>query len=183
MHFGNSDVQLEKPEHIEKLKAVFRAANANRMAVAIHMRASISLKRPYGAEQARSFIDNLLPLMTDSTVQIAHLGSAGPGYDDPVAIAVMDVFAEAFAKRDPRTRNLWFDATTVAHPSNSAELSALVAKRIRQIGANRILYGTDAALNDNLRPRESWAELFKIGLTKKELKTIAKNQAPYLRKK
>src|SRR5688500_15871390 len=65
MHFGNSDVQLEKSEHIEKLKAIFRAANANKMAVVVHMRASFSLERPYGAEQARSFIDNLLPLMKD----------------------------------------------------------------------------------------------------------------------
>ena len=39
-------------------------------------------------------------------VQVAHLASSGPGYDDPKADAVMDVLTEAIAKRDPRTRNL-----------------------------------------------------------------------------
>ncbi len=44
MHFGNSDVQTENPEHFEKLKKVFLAANKNRMALVVHMRASISKK-------------------------------------------------------------------------------------------------------------------------------------------
>src|SRR5687768_5959340 len=98
LHFGNSDVQLENPEHLEKLKAVFRAANANRMAILIHIRASFSLNRPYGAEQARLFLEQLMPLAPDIPVQIAHLASSGPGYDDPKVDAVMDVFAEAIAR-------------------------------------------------------------------------------------
>jgi len=181
LHFGNSDVQLENPEHIEKLKNIFKAANANRMSMVIHMRASFSLNRPYGAEQARAFLEQLMPLAKNITVQIAHLASSGPGYNDPKVDAVFDVFAEAFARRDPATRNLWFDLTTVAHPSNPPERSAMLARRIRQIGPGRILYGTDAALGSNLRPRESWAEISRIGLTPKEIATIAKNRAPYLR--
>jgi len=188
MHFGNSDVQMENPEQIEKLKAVFRVANAHRMSMVIHMRASISKERPYGPEQARAFLENLLPLATNITVQIAHLGSAGPGYDDPKIDAFMDAMIEGLnpSIQNPKPKiqnreNLWFDITTVAHPGNPPERSAMVAKRIRQIGVNRILYGTDAALGDNLRPRESWAELSKIGLTKNEIKTIAKNKAPYLK--
>jgi uncharacterized protein len=182
LHFGNSDVQLENPEHLERMKAIFRAANARKMAILIHMRASFSLNRPYGAEQARLFLEQLMPLATDIPVQIAHLASAGPGYNDPNVDAVMDVFAEAFEKRDPRTRNLWFDVTTIAHPTNPPERTAMVAKRIRQIGVKRILYGSDAPVgsNPNLKPREGWAELFKLGLTEKEIKTIAGNRAPYL---
>jgi uncharacterized protein len=184
MHFGNSDVRLENPEHIEKLKAVFRAANANRMSIVIHMRASISLDRPYGAEQALSFLQNLMPLATNITVQIAHLGSAGPGYNDPKVDAFMDaVVAEL---HDPRStiqnrKNLYFDLTTVAHPGNPPERAAMVAKRIRQLGADRILYGSDATLGSNQPPREAWATLRGYDLTDKEIKTIAKNRAPYLR--
>ncbi len=183
LHFGNSDVQLENPEHLEKMKAIFRAANSSRMAILVHMRASFSLNRPYGAEQARLFLEQLMPLATEIPVQIAHLASSGPGYNDPKVDAVMDVFAEAFAKRDPRTRNLWFDVTTIAHPNNPPERSAMVAKRIRQIGVKRILYGSDAAVgsNPNLLPREGWAEFFKLGLTDKEIETIANNRAPYFR--
>jgi predicted TIM-barrel fold metal-dependent hydrolase len=183
LHFGNSDVQLENPEHIEKLKKVFRAANSHRMAIVIHMRASISKQRPYGPEQARAFLEQLLPLAPDIPVQIAHLAASGPGYDDPQADSVLEVLAEAVAKHDPRTRNLWFDVATVAVPGNSAETSALLVKRIRQIGVKRILYGSDASVgaNPNLLPREAWAAFSRLELSKKEIKTIAGNVAPYLR--
>jgi predicted TIM-barrel fold metal-dependent hydrolase len=183
LHFGNSDVQLENPEHIEKLKRIFRAANSHRMAIVIHMRASISKNRPYGAEQARAFLEQLLPLVPDVPVQIAHLAASGPGFNDPAAHSVLEVLAEAVAKDDPRTRNLWFDVATVAVPGNSAEISALLVKRIRQIGVKRILYGSDAAVgsNPNLRPREAWEAFRQLDLTKKEIKTIANNVAPYLR--
>ncbi len=183
LHFGNSDVQLENSEHIEKLTNIFRAANSHRMAIVLHMRVSISKKRHYGAEQARAFLEQLLPLVPDVPVQIAHLAAAGPGYNDPPAHSVLEVLADAVAKKDRRTRNLWFDVTTVAVPGNSAEISALLIKRIRQIGVKRILYGSDAAVgsNPNLLPRESWEAFCQLGLTKKEIKTIAKNVAPYLR--
>ena len=80
LHFGSSDVQTEIPEHFEKLKKVFQAANSQRMAIIVHMRASISKKRPYGPEQARAFLE-LLSFAPDIPVQIAHLASSGPGYD------------------------------------------------------------------------------------------------------
>lgn len=182
LHFGNSDVQLENPEHFEKLKAIFRAANSHRMAIVVHMRASISKQRPYGPDQARAFLA-LLSFAPDIPVQIAHLAASGPGYDDPQAHSVLEVLADAVAKKDPRTRNLWFDVTTVAVPGNSAEISALLVKRIRQIGVKRILYGSDAAVgsNPNLLPREAWEAFRRLALSKKEIKTIAKNVAPYLR--
>ena len=184
MHFGNSDVQLEKPEHIEKLKAIFRAANAHRMSIVVHSRASISLDRPYGAEQARAFLEQLMPLATNITVQIAHLGGSGPGFGDAKADAFMDELIQEI--QNPKSKiqnrkNLWFDVASIAHPNNTPELSARLAKRIRQIGVNRILYGTDAALGGNLPPSRSWAEFKKLELTAKELKTIAKNRAPYLK--
>lgn len=59
--------------------------------------------------------------------------------------------------------------------------AALVAKRIRQVGVERILYGSDAAVGDNLRPREAWAAFRRLALTEDEFDTIARNVAPYLR--
>jgi uncharacterized protein len=181
LHFGNSDVQLENPAHVEKLKKVFAEANARRMAIVVHMRASISLNRPYGPEQARAFLEQLLPSAPDIPVQIAHLAASGPGYEDPKAHSVIEALAEAMANGDRRTKNLWFDITTVAAPTNSPETSALLVRLIRQIGLKKILYGTDAAIGSNLRPRESWEAFCRLDLTDKEIKTIAKNVAPYLR--
>jgi predicted TIM-barrel fold metal-dependent hydrolase len=179
LHFGNSDVQTENPEHFEKLKKVFQTANANRMAIVVHMRASISKKRPYGPEQAQAFL-KLLSFAPDVPVQIAHLASAGPGYVDPPAYSVIEILAEAIAKKDPRTRNLWFDVASNAFPANPAEISDLLVRLIRKIGVKRILYGSDAAAGSNLLPRESWSEFCRLKLSKKEIKTIAKNRAPYL---
>ena len=36
--FGNSDVQLDAPAHVERLRQVFRAANERGMAIVVHMR-------------------------------------------------------------------------------------------------------------------------------------------------
>lgn len=181
LHFGNSDVQLDNPTHVAQLRRVFRAANEHRTAIVIHLRASISRQRPYGAEQARVFLEQLLPLVPDVPVQIAHLAGTGPGYDDPPADRVMAVLAEAAEQGDPRTSQLWFDVATVADFNISPDNAALVARRIRQVGVERILYGSDAAVGDNLRPREGWAAFSRIPLTEDEFAQIASNMAPHLR--
>jgi predicted TIM-barrel fold metal-dependent hydrolase len=181
LHFGNSDVQVDNPEHLEQLRRVFRAANQHRMAIVVHMRASISRKRPYGAQQARVFLEQLLPLVPNVHVQVAHLAGTGPGYDDPPSDEALAVFAEAVERHDPRTRHLWFDVASCVDLNISPANAALVVKRIRQLGVKRILYGTDAALGDNLRPRESWAAFRKLALTEAEFKQIAKNVTPYIR--
>ena len=181
LHFGNSDVQLENPDHVLRLRRVFSAANAHHMAIVVHMRASISRKRPYGAAQARVFLEQLLPAAPDVPVQIAHLAGTGPGYNDPPADSAMAVFADAVEQHDKRTRNLWFDVTTVVDRDISPEKAALVVKRIRQVGVKRILYGSDAATGANLRPREGWAAFRQLPLTEKEFGQIARNLAPYFR--
>ena len=180
MHFGNSDVQLEDPEHFGKLKQVSQAANKHRLAIVVHMRASISKNRPYGPEQARAFLE-LLSFAPDIPVQVAHMASSGPGYVDPPAYSVIEVLADAVAKKDPRTRNLWFDFTSNPHPQNPADASERLVKMIRQIGTKRILFGSDAATPDNLTPSEYWNAFRQLKLTEKEIKKIAGNVAPYLR--
>ena len=181
LHFGNSDVQLENPEHVEKVRRVFSAANEHHMAIVVHMRASISLKRAYGAAQARVFLEQILPAAPDIVVQVAHLAGTGPGYEDPPADSAMAFLADAVQRHDPRTRNLWFDITSVVNREITPATAALVAKRIRQVGVDRILYGTDAAAGDNLRPRESWAAFRRLPLSESEFERIASNVAPYLR--
>jgi len=179
MHFGNSAVQLENPQHLAQLAKVFRAANAHHMAMVIHMRASISRQLPYGARQAQILLDQLLPLAPDVVVQIAHLAGTGPGYDDPPADSAMAVLADAVQHGDPRTRNLWFDVTTVVDSAITPAQAALVVKRIRQVGAQRILYGSDAAVVGLPKPRQWWAWFRRLPLTDAEFEQIAHNLAPY----
>jgi predicted TIM-barrel fold metal-dependent hydrolase len=181
LHFGNSDVQLDNPAHVEQLRRVFQVANEHRMAIVVHLRASISRQRPYGAEQAHVFLNELLPVAPDIPVQIAHLAGSGPGYDDPPAQRAMAVFAAAVEQDDPRARQLWFDVATVVDGNPSPETVELVARRIRQVGTERTLYGSDAAIGDNLRPQEGWAAFQGLPLHAAEFEQIASNVAPYFR--
>lgn len=181
LHFGNSDVQLDDPAHVARLREVFAAANAAHMAIVVHLRASIGKGRPYGARQAKIFIEQLLPAAPDVTVQVAHFAGSGPGYEDPPARAAMAELAAAVARRDPRTRKLVFDVASIVDRDIGPELAQLVADTIRQVGTGRVLYGTDAAQGDNLRPRESWEAFRKLPLSEAEFAQIAANVPPYFR--
>src|SRR5262249_58215877 len=107
LHFGNSDVRLDDPAHVERLGRVFAAANERRMAIVVHLRASTSRGRAYGAVQARVFLEELLPVVPDVPVQVAHLPGTGPGYHDPPADRAMAVLAEAVELRGPRAGPAW----------------------------------------------------------------------------
>lgn len=179
-HLGNSDVQLENPVHAARLAEVFAQANAQRMAIVVHLRANIGKRRPYGAAQARAFLDKVLPAAPDVPVQIAHMGGTGPGFDDPPAREVLAVLAEAVAHRVPATRNLWFDVASVVDRDITPQARAELARRIRQIGPERILFGSNSAQGDNLRPREAWQAFLRLPLTDDEFTRIASNVAPYL---
>jgi len=180
MHFGNSDVLLDNPDHLSRLRAVFRAANSHRMAIVVHMRPSVTRKREYGATYALTFVEELLPMAPDVPVQVAHLAGAGSYADGPVDEALV-VLASAIGKRDPRVKNLYVDVSGVAGLGEWKAHTALIARRIREIGTDRILYGSDGAGGANPAPREAWANFRQLPLTDGEFKTIASNVAPYLR--
>jgi len=180
LHFGNSDVNLEDPQHVEKLRKVFRAANEHRMAIVVHMHPSVTRQRPYGSKQARLFLDEVIPAAPDVPIQIAHLTGAG-GYDEPATDEAVGVFVDAVAKRDARLAHVYFDVSGVAGLGKWTEKMELIATRIRQLGVGRILYGSDGAGGGNLSPREAWAAFRKLPLSDAEFRTIEKNVAPYMK--
>ncbi len=178
LHFGNSDVNVDDPDQLERMREIFRAADRYQMAIVVHMHASISNHRRYGRKEAEIFLNELLPQAGDVPVQIAHLAGAG-GYDatDDEALGV---FVDAIARHDPRTSRLYFDATGVAGPDMPAQQADLIARRIRQLGVERVLYGSDAAVAGNT-PRLGWAAFRRLPLTDAEFQTIADNLTPYMR--
>jgi predicted TIM-barrel fold metal-dependent hydrolase len=177
LHFGNSDVDVDNPEQLAQLRRVFRAANLNHMTIAVHMHANVDHHRPYGAREAQIFLEQLLPEAPDVSVQIAHLAGSG-GYDDATD-AALGVFAKAIQRGDPRVRRVWFDACGIAIPGMWETKASLIAKRMRQIGVTRILYGSDAATPDNL-PKDAFARFHKLPLTQEEFRTIERNVAPWV---
>jgi hypothetical protein len=77
--------------------------------------------------------------------------------------------------------HVYFDASGVAGLGQWMDKAGLVATRIRQLGVQRVLYGSDGAAGENLRPREAWAAFRKLPLSEEEFATIASNVAPYMR--
>jgi predicted TIM-barrel fold metal-dependent hydrolase len=179
LHFGNSDVDLENPQHVKRLRRVFRTANDHRMTIVIHMRSSVTRQRRYGANVARVFLNDLLPAAPDVPVQIAHLAGAG-GYDDPLVDEALAVFVRAIANRDPRMANVYFDVSGVAGLGQWVDKAGLIATRIRQLGVARILYGSDGAAGGNT-PRKAWTAFRQLPLSDAEFRTIENNIAPHMR--
>lgn len=178
LHFGNSDVNVHDRSQIAQLQRVFREANANGMAIVAHIHASVNKHRPYGSAEARIILDELLPSAPDVPIQIAHLAGAGD-YDDSTDSAAR-VFADAIARHEPRVAHLYVDVSGLSISAMTPERKALVAARIRQIGIDRILYGSDGAVPGH-DPREYWAAFKTLPLTDAELRSIASNVAPYMR--
>jgi len=178
LHFGNSDVDLDNPVHREQLRRVFAAANANRMAIVIHMRSSVTMHRPYGAREVHAFLDDVLPSAPDVIVQIAHLAGAGE-YDDSQD-AALSVFVNAVARHDRRMAHVLFDVSGEAGYGDWKAKARLIASRIRQLGMQRILFGADGSIGDSLKPREAWQAFLELPLLPEEFRVIAENVAPYL---
>ena len=129
--------------------------------------------KPY----AQNFLDQVLPGAPDIPVTIAHMAGGGPVWTDEA----LEVFANAIENGDARTRNLTFDVASVADLQKPEQLE-LLAKRIRQIGPQRILYGSDAAFGGNSPPAQEWATFRgSVPLTDAEFAVIRDNVAPYLR--
>lgn len=172
LHFGNSDVDLRKPEHAAAIGQLFAAANQRRMAVVVHLWTSPEYDER-GDIHARHFLDAVAQA-PDITVQVAHLAGGGRA-----SFKAMEVFAEAFEARDPRTRHLYFDVASAADKDSASNL-AKAAALVRRIGLDRILYGSDLS-PPNPAPLSAWAGFHRMPLTDAEFRRIASNIAPYMR--
>lgn len=87
---------------------------------------------------------------------------------------------DAIARKDQLER-LWFDVTTVFFPKMPPELSELIAQRIRELGVQRILFGSDAPTADAFQPKAAWAAFRTLPLAEAGFQTIAGNVPPYMR--
>lgn len=178
VHLGNSGISLRNPAHLARMQQLFALAQRLGAPVLAHMRARGGAN--YGAEDARIFLDEIVSNARDIEIVVAHFGGAGPGYPAQ-ADEVMDVFADAAERKDPRMRNVYFDVATVVTEDSTAADGALVANRIRQIGRAKLLYGSDLTPPGGSIAK-GW-EIFrtKVPLTEAELHQIAGNRTRFAR--
>jgi len=176
LHLGNSGISLRDPAQLAVVQGVFGLAQRLGAPVLVHMRARGG--SDYGAEDARIFLDKVLPVAPGIVIVVAHLGGSGPGYT-PQNDEVMAVFAAAAERADPRLRKVYFDvATNVTEEITPAE-AGLVAQRLRQLGIGHVLYGSDLSPPGGSIGR-GW-EIFraKVSLTNAELQQIVSKQLDF----
>lgn len=179
LHLGNSGVTLRNPEHAARIGEFFAVAERAKAPVLVHMRARGGAD--YGAPDVRLFLDEAMPKAPGVEVIVAHLGASGPGYTAQHE-EVMAAFAEAIAKKDPRTRRLYFDISGILTPETSAADGARIAATVRQVGVNRVLYGTDTLRPEGPTLSGHWSLIAtKLGLNEAELRTIANNRTRFVR--
>jgi predicted TIM-barrel fold metal-dependent hydrolase len=178
LQLGYSDVDLDDLVELTLLRRVFRVANANGMAIVVHLRPRRA--RKFGTAQALTFIDELLAAAPDVPVQIAHFCGGGSD-DDAPADQALAVFAAAIARQDPRVRNLYFDTALLASASTPPARAQFVAEQIRLIGTGRMLYGSDGGDPTDPPPKAAVDAFRKLPLSEAELGAILGNVAPYLR--
>jgi predicted TIM-barrel fold metal-dependent hydrolase len=179
LHFANSGVSMRNRQHVARLQRIFAAANARHAPIVVHLHARTG--SPYGAEDAQLFLEKLLPYAPNVAVQVAHL--AGSGNFPPDAEQAMKVFEAAFRRHDPRTRNLYFDQSAVATASTSVEDGKRIAEAIREVGINRVFFGSDMVVSYNPPPGPFWT-IFKakVPLSASEFRAMAVNVPPYMRR-
>lgn len=178
VHMGNGGVTLRDPAHLARMRELFALAQRRSAPVLLHMRARGGAN--FGAEDARLLLDQVLPVAPGIEIVVAHLGGSGPGYP-PQNDEVLAAFAAAAESRNPHMRNVYFDVATNVTAEATASDAALVAQRLRQIGIDRILYGSDLSPPGG-SIGTGW-EIFrsKIPLTVAEMQRIAGNRTRFTR--
>ena len=178
LHFGNNGITLRDPAHLTRVQQLFALAQRRRVPVLVHMRARGGSN--YGAEDARIFLEDVVARAPDIEIVVAHLGATAPGYGAQND-EVMALFGDASDRKDPRIRNLYFEVSSNVTEEITPEQAALVAKRIRQVGTTRTLYGSDLNAPGGSIAR-GW-EIFrtKVPLTDLEMQQVMRNRARFVK--
>jgi predicted TIM-barrel fold metal-dependent hydrolase len=175
LHMADANVDLDNPQHVEQLRAVFREANAHRLPIATHI-ATQALD--FGPRHVHIYMEQIFSEAPDIPIQIAHLAGHGPSHGNEA----LEAFVELARRNDPRMRHLYFDVGSNVMGSMGAAYLASVAQHIRTLGVERIVFASDRpAGGPDFTIGEAWAQFRRLPLTEEELRTIAGNVAPYMR--
>ena len=179
LHLGNSGVSLRNDEHLARTQDVFALAQRMRVPVLVHMRARGGAN--YGGEDARLFLEKVVPVARDVEIVVAHFGTSGPGYSEQTT-EVMEVFAAAADRKDPRMENIYFDVATIIAEDTTEADAATAARLIRRVGIGRVLYGSDLTPPGG-SVAKGW-EIFrsKVPLLDAEFQQIMNNETRFARR-
>jgi len=173
LHFNASQVYLTEPEHLLKIKKVFKAASENELPILLHFD---NWHPKFGKPDIEILVDSILNEVGPLQLQIAHFGTSG-GFNEKTK-RFIDAFVDIRnANRIDSKHKILFDISAVALDKDSEGVSKLteeefkeLKKYIHKIGIEHIVFGTDYPL---YRSEEYYKILKeKVGLTTDELTQI-----------
>ncbi len=177
IHFDASGVDLTNPEHVASARNAFTTANRLRLPIIVHLQSAAG---PFGPDQARTLLSELLPSAPDVPVTLNHLWGGGM-YGKKLG-EVLTVFTEAVERKAPGTANLYFDVAQASMMVSRHKHRDELVGNMRQLGFARLLYGSDGPEWSGIPPKQHWEEFAAcMPMTRDELGTLASNVAPYLR--
>lgn len=189
-HFANSDVNLRDDSQVGRIAKVFRIVDDLGGTALAHIR---TRNDDYGAIDAERFIKGVLAPLPGLYVQIAHMAGWG-GYDEGTDAALV-AFIEAIADGVIDRERVQFDLAAVVFAPDAAgddaaladsvaKANQLLADRIRQLGADRVLFATDwpswppTSEQDAKIEQNVWLLHKELPLTEAEWDVIDANASP-----
>ncbi|HEX8410751.1 MAG TPA: amidohydrolase family protein [Thermoanaerobaculia bacterium] len=182
LHFMEQGVDFLNPAHVPRIREVFAEINRHGLAIVVHP----GNNEMQGRARTKVLFDQILTATPDIVVQLAHLWGGGAWTDG--ADETLAAYAEMMSSKHPAAKNVWFDMSESAMIAADLgdkrdEVLRIIAARIRQIGPERILYGTDGpGLLGHMAPKAAWEQFRTIvPLTAEELAIVENNVAPYMK--
>lgn len=175
LHFNASQVYLTEPEHLDKVKQVFKKSAEYKLPILLHFD---NWHPKFGELDIELLVDSILNEIKPIQLQIAHFGTSG-GFNEKTKRFIDAFVALRNQNRIPSKHKILFDISAVALDKDSEGVSKLseeefmeLKKYINKIGIDNIVFGTDYPLYKSDEYFNILKE--KVGLTEQELRQITK---------
>ncbi len=179
LHFASSDVSLENPAHLVRVRSIVSAATGLGMPVLLHLD---NQRETFGAGDARILIDSVIIPTPGLELFLAHCGTSG-GYTYKTRM-ILGLFTDSLkTNRVLGGHRIWFDISAVGltepaeqvpplTPEDFADLSG----QLLSLGPDRIVFGTDYPVFNTTAYLSTLED--NTTLTPGELRKIAWNAVP-----
>jgi len=177
LHFNANQVYLTEPEHLAKVKPIFKYIAKKKLPILLHFDNS---HPKFGEPDIKLFANEILADIKPAKIQIAHFGTSG-GFNEKTK-RVIDAFIKQFETNSKMKKHkIMFDISAVALDKDSEGVSKLtdeefaeLAVYARKLGVKRIIFGTDYPLYS----AQEYVDILKtrVKFSKAEMKTIMSNR-------
>ncbi|MCA1788780.1 MAG: amidohydrolase family protein [Thioalkalivibrio sp.] len=182
LHLPSSGVRLGNRQHRRMLAEVAARAEQEQRPLLLHL---VAAEREIEEEEVRGFVDEVVRPHPQLELYLAHMGGNG-GYRIS-AQRVVDAFVAFFAEGEAlRQRPIYFELSaslltrqTDGVPASSGADIQVLARDLRQLGLQRVLFGSDYPVFDG----EAYSRALRehLPLSSAEFTQVLGNRGPALK--